>query len=377
VNITLLVGAQGASTTTTSSLRAPAVSTAAAGCTPTKLVASQTGLVSNFAQPAGWPTLLAVAVNDDCLNTVTNAQVNLSFSNGDPPQLMTFNNSTQTYVYTWTPVSVASQVTVAGLATAQGLASAAVQITGEVRPNNPPTLAANTPTLVFNPVIGASIAPGSIISIYGSNLAAEATPSSSTLGTTLNNTQVLIGGTYVPLFYVSPGQINAQVPFEFTPGNQYQVIVVANNVPTATPASIQLTPAVPGVAEFTTSETGLFSQGEIIAQHAADYSLVTQASPAVPGESVIFYLAGLGETDNPVGTGQPASSNPLSHALVPLTLTLNGNALPTEFVGLTPTAVGLYQVDFQVPTGTPSGLLNLVVSQEGSPSNSTLLPVRK
>jgi hypothetical protein len=34
-------------------------------------------------------------------------------------------------------------------------------------------------------------------------------------------------------------------------------------------------------------------------------------------------------------------------------------------------------VDFQVPTGTPSGLLNLVVSQEGSPSNSTLLPVRK
>jgi FG-GAP-like repeat/Putative Ig domain/Beta-propeller repeat len=378
VNITLLVGTQGASTTTTtSSLSAPAaISTAAAGCAPTKLVASQTGLVSNFAQPAGWPTLLAVAVNDDCLNTVTDAQVTLSFSNGDPAQLMTFNNSTQTYVYTWTPVNVASQVTVAGLATAQGLASANVRITGEVRPNNPPILVANTPTHVFNPVIGGSLAPGSIVSIYGSNLAAASTPSSAPLGTNLGNTSVVIGGTYAPLYYVSPGQINAQVPFGLTPGNQYQVIVVANGIPTATPATIQLTPAVPGIAAFATSDTGLFSQGEIIAQHAADYSLVTQASPAVPGESLIFYLAGLGATDNPVGTGQPASANPLSHALAPVTLTLNGTVLPTEFAGLTPTAVGLYQVDFQVPVGTPSGNLPLVVSQSGAVSNSTLLPVK-
>jgi uncharacterized protein (TIGR03437 family) len=378
VNITLLVGTQGASTTTTtSSLSAPAaISTAAAGCAPTKLVASQTGLVSNFAQPAGWPTLLAVAVNDDCLNTVTDAQVTLSFSNGDPAQLMAFNNSTQTYVYTWTPVNVASQVTVAGLATAQGLASANVRITGEVRPNNPPILVANTPTHVFNPVIGGSLAPGSIVSIYGSNLAAAPTPSSAPLGTNLGNTSVVIGGTYAPLYYVSPGQINAQVPFGLTPGNQYQVIVVANGIPTATPATIQLTPAVPGIAAFATSDTGLFSQGEIIAQHAADYSLVTQASPAVPGESLIFYLAGLGATDNPVGTGQPASANPLSHALAPVTLTLNGTVLPTEFAGLTPTAVGLSQVDFQVPVGTPSGTLPLVVSQSGVVSNSTLLPVR-
>ena len=382
VNITLLVGTQGAATqgtssVTTSSLSAPAaVSTAAASCTPKQLTATQTGLVSNFAQPAGWPTLLAVAVNDDCLNTVTNAQVTLSFSNGDPAQLMTFNNSTQSYVYTWTPVNVASQVTVTGLATAPGLASANVQITGEVRPNNPPILVANTPTHVFNPVIGGSLAPGSIISIYGSNLAAAPTPSTAPLGTNLGNTSVVIGGTYAPLYYVSPGQINAQVPFGLTPGNQYQVIVVANGIPTATPATIQLTPAVPGIAAFATSDTGLFSQGEIIAQHAADYSLVTQASPAVPGESLIFYLAGLGATDNPVGTGQPASANPLSHPLAPVTLTLNGSVLPTEFVGLTPTAVGLYQVDFQVPVGTPSGNLPLVVSQSGSVSNSTLLPVK-
>ena len=383
VNITLLVGSQGVSTTTSttttsgSSLPAPAaVSTDAAGCAPTKLVATQTGLPSNFAQPAAWPIPVAIAVQDDCLNTVVDAQVTVSFSNGDPPQLMTFNNATQTYVYTWTPRAVASQVTVSGLATKQSLASAMVQITGEVRPNNPPTLNNNTPTHVWDPAIGGSIAPGTIITIYGSNLAAEATPSAGSLTTNLGNTQVLIGGHLVPLYYVSPTQINAQVPFELTAGNQYQVIVVANNVPTATPATVQLTPAVPGVASFTTSVSGLFSQGEIIAQHVADNSLVTEASPAVPGESVVFYLAGLGATDNPVPTGQPAPDSPLSRVLVPLTLTLDGKPLPTEFVGLTPTAVGLYQVDFQVPMGTPAGLLKLVVAQAGLTGNSTLLPVK-
>jgi uncharacterized protein (TIGR03437 family) len=282
---------------------------------------------------------------------------------------MAFNNASQTYVYTWTPLTVGSQITVTGLATAQGLASAAVQITGEVRPNNPPILNVNTPTHVWNPVIGGSLAPGSIISIYGSNLAAAPIPSTPPLLTNLGQTSVLIGGSSVPLYYVSPGQINAQVPFELTPGNQYQVIVVANGVPTATPATIQLTPAAPGIATYST--------GEVIAQHQADYSLVTDASPAVPGEYLIFYLAGLGATDNPVATGQPASSNPLSHALVPLALTLNGNPVTTAFVGLTPTAVGLYQVDFQVPMGTPNGDLKLVVSQSGLPSNSTILPVHQ
>jgi len=372
VNITLLVGTQGASST--SSVHAD---TASAGCTPMKLAATQVGSVSNFAQPAAWPIALAIAVQDDCLDTVTDAQVNLTFSNGDPPQVMNFNPSSQTYVYTWTPTTVASQVTITGLAMAPGLTTATVQITGQVRPNNPPTLLANNPTQVWNSVIGGSLAPGTIIQLYGSNLAAQVVKSPAPLQTELGQTSVLIGGVPAPLYYVSPGQINAQVPFELTPGNQYQVIAVANGVPTATPASIQLTPVTPGIAAFTTSMPGVFDQGEIIAQHQADYSLVTEASPAVPGEYVIFYLAGLGATNIPVSSGAVSPSSPPASAEAPLTLTLNGNQVTTAFAGLTPTAVGLYQVDFQVPMGTPDGDLKLVVSQSGLPSNSTLLPVRQ
>lgn len=57
------------------------------------------------------------------------------------------------------------------------------------------------------------VVPGSIMAIFGTNLAsgvysAAATP----LPTILGNTSVSMNGVPAPLFYVSPNQINAQVP---------------------------------------------------------------------------------------------------------------------------------------------------------------------
>jgi hypothetical protein len=366
VNITLLVEPPGASGAIRSSIHAASSS---AVCAPSKLVATQTGLVDNFAQPAGWPTPLAINVLDDCGSPAPDAQVVATFTNGDPPLVLTpVDNSTGTFVGTWTPRSVSSQVTITGQASEHGLTSGSVLITGEVRANSPPILVPNTPTHVFNPLIGGSLAPGTIIQIYGSNLAARATPSTSPLTTNLGQTEVLIGGIPAPLYYVSPGQVNAQIPFELTPGNQYQLIVSANGA-LSTPAPLQLTAVEPGIAAYPAT-------GEVIAQHS-DYSLVTEASPAVPGETLMFYLAGLGATDTPVATGAPSPSSPLAHPTVPLTLTLNGSLVQTAFVGLTPTAVGLYQVNFKVPDGTPSGDLSLVVAQSGTQSNTTILPVHQ
>ena len=58
---------------------------------------------------------------------------------------------------------------------------------------------------------------------------------------------MLIGGIAAPLYYVSPWQINAQIPFELAPGKQYQVHVNAGGA-NSTPTTIQLLSAVPGVA---------------------------------------------------------------------------------------------------------------------------------
>ncbi len=68
--------------------------------------------------------------------------------------------------------------------------------------------------------------------IYGSNLAAQPTAATAIpLPNKLNSTSVLIGGMLAPLYYVSPGQINAQVPFELSAGNQYAKMI--QGTPTA------------------------------------------------------------------------------------------------------------------------------------------------
>jgi len=115
--------------------------------------------------------------------------------------------------------------------------------------------------------------------------------------------------------------------------------------------------------------------GQVIAQHP-DSSIVTSSAPAKPGEYITIYLAGLGATDNPVATGAASPASPLAQPLTAPTLTLNGAQIPIAFAGLTPTAVGLYQINIQVPAGTADGDLSLVVSQAGSASNTSILPVR-
>ncbi len=90
----------------------------------------------------------------------------------------------------------------------------------------------------------------------------------------MNNSSVIIGGMQVPLYYVSPGQIDAQIPFELQPGQQYQVIVLTNGALT-TPQSIQLSSATPGLAAE--------PDGTLIAQHSSDGSLVNQTCPGQEG----------------------------------------------------------------------------------------------
>jgi uncharacterized protein (TIGR03437 family) len=168
------------------------------------------------------------------------------------------------------------------------------------------------------------------------------------------------------LFYVSPGQINAQVPFELTAGNQYQLIVNANGALT-TPQPLQLTTAVPAILQY--------NSGDVVAQHQ-DGSDITDSSPAVPGEHVSFYLSGLGDTDIAVPSGTASPTSPLANVLNQPTLTINGNTVPILFAGLAPGFVGVYQINFQVPSPLADGNYPLIISQSGVSSNQTILPVK-
>jgi uncharacterized protein (TIGR03437 family) len=288
------------------------------------------------------------------------------FSNGDPPlSLNLSDNKAAIYSSTWTPTHAATQLRVTANASASGLPPASTQILGAVNENVAPILAKNGTLHNLYPQPGAPLAPGTIVQIFGSGLAVTTGSTNVPLPTVLNGTSVLIGGELAPLYFVSSGQINAQIPVDLLPGQEYQVLVVANNAYT-TPDAIHIAPVTPGIARL--------ANGQVIAQHA-DFSLVTEDAPAKPGEFLVAYLAGMGLTDNPVGTGAEAPSSPLAAVNASASVAVDGKAAPVLFAGLTPGFIGLYQINFQVPADAPTGDRKLEIFQGGMAANISVLPV--
>lgn len=336
-------------------------------CTPTKIVPTQTALVNDFAAPAAWPTPLQVQLNDDCGNAVVNGQVVSTFSNGDPPLILVPQDATSgLYSATWTPHGSSSQVTVLASASATGLASATELISGEVVPNQVPAINPGGTVHAFTPQTGQPLAPGTWMAIYGSDLADETLINNAAVfPPTLAGTQVIIGGEQAPLYFVSTGQINALIPYDLPVGQTYEVIV-SNNGALSAPASFTASAITPGVAAY--------ASGYAEAEDAITGNLITATSPATPGEYIAIYLLGMGPTSTLVASGQPSPPNELTTTQP--TLTLNGeNITPILYSGLTPTAVGLYQIDFQIPADAPNGALPLIVTEGGVQAPSVILPV--
>lgn len=367
VNVTLIVTAAGAAATVRAGRTEATPEAASASCTPSQLVGTQTGLNNNFAQPAGWPTPLTVNLMDDCGSPVNGASLSTTFSNGDPAmELSPLDKSSGMYLGTWTPRNPAPQVTVMATARFSPFPVAMSQVTGQVSPNAVPIVNPNAILDAFNPVVGAALAPGMTIEIYGNYLASQTVlASTSSLPTTLGGTSVLIGGTLAPLYFVSPGQINAQIPFTVALGS-HQILVESGNQ-LSTPEPIQIVAAAPGIVNVA---------GQIVAQHAADGSYVTSTSPAQPGEYVVFYLSGLGVTSNPVASGTPTPNSPASVPLLTPTLTFAGATVPIAFVDLTPSEIGLFQISFQIPATAAAGSATISVTSGTSTSNQVVIPVQ-
>lgn len=227
-------------------------------------------------------------------------------------------------------------------------------------PANPPTI-----TSVVN---GASfvrgLSPGAVMTIIGTNLAGATAQFDGTPTTTLGGTSVNISGRDIPLFYVSPTQINAQVPFE-TPASTPVLKVTANGV-TSAAGSLTIDTAAPGI--FVVS-------GNHAAVTNPDGQLNTPANPAATGGAVTIYFTGIGPIDNPVATGAPAPlGGPLSRATLPVTVTIGGQPASLIYAGLTPGSIALAQANVLVPD-LPSGDYPVVITVGTAVSNGPAMSV--
>jgi uncharacterized protein (TIGR03437 family) len=376
VNVTFVVEPSSSSNASSSSIGR--FRPEAAGCAASKLAITETGLANNFTVPAGWPATLIVQLNDDCSAPVTNGNVVASFSNGDPP-LNLVGDSLGNYSSTWQAGSVNATMVVVLNATAGTLQPATAKLYGGIAPNQtpPPTIAPGGTLNNLNPVLGAPLAPGTIAQVYGSGLSASTVaPSVVPLRTSINNTFALVGPVQAPLYFLSSGQINLQIPNEATATQQLPIVLSVNNALTL-PQMLNIVPGAPGVLSLDDGPTKPYIQNgaHIVAQHSSDFSLVSSSNPAKPGEYLIMYLVGMGATNPSVPSGAETPYPPLHNATVQPTVTVGSQPATVAFAGLSPYFVGLYQINFQVPTGAASGELEVDVKQNGVSANPTLLPV--
>lgn len=217
------------------------------------------------------------------------------------------------------------------------------------------------------PLPPAPVAPGGIISIYGSNFnsssgihAGGVSATSAPLPTIIGSTQVLINSVFAPLYYVDSSQVNAQVPWEVNGASYLTVQVIVNGLPSNL-STVTLAPNAPGILAVT---------------HASDGSRVAPSAPAAPGEYLTIYAVGLGEVTNAPSTGATALATPLSYTLQTPTVTIGGVAANVVFSGLTPGFSGLYQVNAQAASGIPNGDdVSVVLSFGGALSNTVTTSV--
>ena len=347
-------------------------------CVPSRLLAQIRSASSKLGEPVGFPTLLEAQVVDDCGVAAPNAVVVASFSNGDPPLVLTSLRN-GIYMGTWRPLSQAAQVTVIIRAMQPPLLPADVTMRTSV------VAGGGLPVIFPGGVVdgasfapGAPLAPGGIISVFGASLAtATASATRLPLDTVLGNASLNIGGRDAPLFYSSNGQINAQLPFDLEPNSRPSVVLKtrrqgATQDTYAVPETITVTTVQPTI--FTTNQQGT-GQGAILDKNN---KLVDVSAPAMAGDAVQVFCTGLGATQPAVASGAPAPATPpLAQVTVPVTATVGGKAAAVQFAGLAPNFVGLYQVNVQIPEGVAAGsAVPLVLYQNGIASNAVTLALR-
>ena len=198
-----------------------------------------------------------------------------------------------------------------------------------------------------------AFAPGMLMAVYGVGLAPDGTAQlASILPLPLNlaGVSATVNGQPAPLSYVSPGQLNIQVPFETSVGPA--VLGVNNNGQVAS-FPFQVAFAAPGV--FTAGDGAL-----------------APTSSGKSGDILLAFVTGAGVVTPSLKTGESPSAQTavadLPKALSLVQVTVGGVPAKVQFAGVASGLVGMIQVNFVIPDGVTAGPQPVVVSVGGIPA---------
>lgn len=218
------------------------------------------------------------------------------------------------------------------------------------------------------------IAPGGIVTIFGSNLGASAgqivTAPGAPWPPQLGGVSVTMDGTAAPVYRVlnlnGQEQVSVQAPWTLS-GKNSVAVIVTTAAGTAPAVTVPVLGAQPGIFILDAASSG--------ATHA-DGSIAGASNAAARGEALVLYLTGLGPVDNPPASGASASLTTLAHTLITPQVTIGGFDAAVAFSGLTPGYIGLYQINVTVPAAVASGVVDLTVKANGLTSNPAKIAIR-
>jgi uncharacterized protein (TIGR03437 family) len=182
---------------------------------------------------------------------------------------------------------------------------------------------------------------------------------------------VIVNGLAAPIFSVAyangEDQISFQVPYETPVGPGAGFVRVIDQGSETARLSVDSFTEDPGIFVY---------QGQYaVALSGTDYSLIGPRNPTFPGEILLLYTTGLGPLSLNLTDGYGAPSDQLAYTLQPLQVLLDGENCKVLFSGLAPGFVGLYQVNFVVPSDARSGNLDLQIQSPYASSTDATLPV--
>jgi uncharacterized protein (TIGR03437 family) len=207
------------------------------------------------------------------------------------------------------------------------------------------------------------LSPGTIFTILGTNMATFTRQADSVpIPPGMADVSVEVNGAPVPLFYVSPTQINAQLPGDLAPGTAK--VRVRSGTAVSLEASLPVASSSPGVFQ-------LDAAGRAAALNQ-DSSLNAPANGELAGNVITLYLTGLGIVSPEVRAGDPAPLDIFAIPSQPVSATVAGSPAQVLFAGLTPGSVGLGQINIRIPSATIAGPAVPVTIRVGSQTSNTV-----
>ncbi len=202
----------------------------------------------------------------------------------------------------------------------------------------------NPAGIVNNATYTAGAAPGMILSVFGSRLSNGAQAAASVpLPLTMQGTTATVNGRPAPLYYVSPGQINMQIPYETAPGTATLAITVAGQ---SASQQFQVSSTAPGI-------------------YTSDGRNIVPINQVARGGFGVLYVTGQGAVVPAVVTGAaPDPSTPIASLPAPLGsvgVTVGGIPARVTFAAIPYFLAGVIQVNYQLSGDTPSGVQPVVV----------------